>query len=74
MNEVLSIDKTTRIKQLKKKLNRYLKQESTLYFKIEKLNKQNLKPDPEMKSKARFFNTEITNLQNEIKELQEDMV
>ena len=70
----IAVDKPIYLKQLKRKLNRYLKQESTLYFKMEKLIRQNLDINPEMESKAKFFNKEITQLQKEIKELQEDMV
>ena len=59
---------STKLVDLKKKLERYLRQESTVYFKIEKLARKNL-TDSALESRAKFLNNEITKLQEEIKQL-----
>ena len=68
------LEKESYLKSLKRKLNSYLRHESTVYFKMEERLKKNLSTDVVLESKASFYDTEITKLQKEIKELQGDMV
>ncbi len=68
------LEKESYLKSLKRKLNSYLRHESTVYFKIEERLKHNLSTDAVLESKANFYDIEITKLQKEIKELQGDMV
>lgn len=66
--------KETYLRDLKKKLKRYLRHESTVAFRIEEAYKRNLQVDSVLESKANFYDEEITKLQTEIKELERDMV
>ncbi|MBR6289411.1 MAG: hypothetical protein IKR19_08750 [Acholeplasmatales bacterium] len=67
-------NKTELLTELTKKLNRYLRQESTVYFKMEKMYKTNpLDKRPELYSEAKFLDDQITSLQNEIKSLKKEL-
>ena len=66
-------EKQSSIKDLKKKLRSYLRQESTIYFHIEDRLRHNLATDAALESKAEYFDKEITKLQKQIRTMEESM-